>query len=168
MSAHPLLMDYLRIAYGCMTCDGEIAAEEVSCLRSIAVQMGQPVNEVDDELEAISEEFAGDFEDALDRAKARLCREALQHRDALMLIDMLVQLVEADGKILPSEVQYVRTLMGELPLDRLRLRKEHPEWRSYLVDSFRLPSDRRDSIADTDVVRERFQESYWAPKAPPE
>ena len=170
MSAHPLLTEYLRLAYGCMACDGEVATSEVSCLRSIAVQMGQPVEEVDGELQVIGGEYAEDFEGVVDRAKAKICEGALQHPDIVMLVDMLVQLVEADGTILPSEVEYVRDLIGDLPLDRSALREDHPEWRSYLVDSFQIPSDTKRSAADTGFggVRERPQHTYWVPKAPPE
>ena len=39
--------DILRISYGCMACDGDIDPDEVVCLRSIGVQMGIPVEEVD-------------------------------------------------------------------------------------------------------------------------
>ena len=137
MSAHPLLPYYLRVAYGCIACDGDIDASEVSCLRSIAVQMGQPVDEVDATLLAVREEFSKDARGMVNNARERLLSTGLRHRDALLLLDMLVQLVEADGAIRPNETQFVRDLVHSLAFDRARLREEHPEWRPYLAEVLR-------------------------------
>ena len=141
MSAHPLFAHYLRVAYGCMACDGDIDPSEISCLRSIAVQMGQPVAEVDATLAAIREEFANDARGMVDKARNRLRRTELRHDDALLLLDMLVQLVEADGTIRPNETTFVRELVHALALDRATLREEHPEWRPYLAEVLRPVAD---------------------------
>jgi len=141
MSAHPLLAHYLRVAYGCMACDGDIDPSEVSCLRSIAVQMGQPVDEVDETLAAIQEEFADDAGGMVNEARNQLQHRELQHEDVLLLLDMLVQLVEADGEIRPSETTFVRQLVHALSLDRTKLREEHPEWRPYLAEVLRPVAD---------------------------
>lgn len=141
MSAHPLLAHYLRVAYGCMACDGDIDPVEISCLRSIAVQMGQPVTEVDATLAVIGEEFANDARGMADNARNRLRRTELRHDDALLLLDMLVQLVEADGTIRPNETKFVRDLVHALALDRATLREEHPEWRPYLAEVLRPVAD---------------------------
>ncbi|MDE0073953.1 MAG: TerB family tellurite resistance protein [Gammaproteobacteria bacterium] len=141
MSAHPLLAYYLRVAYGCMACDGDIDPSEVSCLRSIAVQMGQPVAEVDATLASIREEFSKDPRGMVEQAWNRLQATGLQHGDALLLLDMLVQLVEADGEIRPNETQFVRDLVHALALDLAKLRQEHPEWRPYLAEVLRPGPD---------------------------
>lgn len=141
MSAHPLLPHYLRVAYGCIACDGEVDASEVSCLRSIAVQMGQPVDEVDATLLAVREEFSKDARGVVNNARDRLLSAGLRHSDALLLLEMLVQLVEADGTIRPNETQFVRDLAHSLALDRARLREEHPEWRPYLAEVLRPGAD---------------------------
>ena len=134
MRAHPLLHEYLRIAYGCMACDGEIAPSEVSCLRSITIQMGQPPRDVDSDLDAIRLEFVNDAAGMVNRAKDKLISEGLSHRDGTLLLDLLVQLVEADGTVRPSESRYIRELVRDVGLDREALREEHPEWRSYVAE----------------------------------
>ena len=141
MSAHPLLAHYLRVAYGCVASDGDIDPSEVSCLRSIAVQLGQPVAEVDATLEAVRDEFAEDAAGVLDQASNHLQVAGLGHEDALLLLDMLVQLVEADGIIRPNETTFVRELVHALALDRATLRQEHPEWRPYLAAALRPVAD---------------------------
>ena len=134
---HPHLQDFLRLAYGCMACDGEIAVSELSCLRSIAVQMGKPSAEVASSLSTIRNEFETDAADMVNAAKRRLAELELSIDESITLMDLLVQLVEADGKIHPSEHQYVRDVVATLNLDRKTLRKAHPEWREYLAEGFR-------------------------------
>ncbi len=148
MRAHRLLPEYLRVAYGCMACDGEIAASEVSCLRSIAIQMGQPAEDVEADLHTIQMEFVKDAEGMVCRAKDKLTSEGLNHRDGALLLDLLVQLVEADETVQPNESRYVRDLVRDIGLDRVALREEHPEWRSYLAEGIRAAEGEEWPFAD--------------------
>ena len=142
MTPHPLLPDFLRIAYECMECDGEIADSEVACLRSVAVQLGQPVRQVDGSLKTIRAEFSADAAGARTRARDQLYSEGLAMEDAVLLLDLLVQMVEADGKVRVAENRYIRDIVDGLGLDRAALRQERPEWGSYLVEDIRVPADR--------------------------
>jgi len=136
MIPHPLLPHFLRIAYECMGCDGEIADSEISCLRSVAVQLGQPVEQVDGSLETIRAEFSTDASSPGTRARNLLRDADMAIEDAMLLLDLLVQMVEADGKVHLAESRYIRDLIDGLGLDRAALRRERPEWRSYLVEGF--------------------------------
>ena len=147
MSAHPFLAQYLRIAYGCIACDADIDASEVSCLRSIAVQMGQPVEEVDSALRSVEAEFSEDPLTMVEEAKSHLLEGGLTYEDASLLLDMLVQLVEADGAIRANESHYVRDLVHGLALNRSRLREDHPEWREYLGSDLRPAAEARYSLS---------------------
>lgn len=147
MSAHPFLEQYLRIAYGCIACDGDIDGSEVSCLRSIAVQMGQPVEDVDSALRSVQSEFSDDPLIVVDEAKRQLRGQGLTHEDASVLLDMLVQLVEADGAIRANESHYVRDLVHELALNRSKLREDHPEWREYLGSDLRPATEAQYSLS---------------------
>ena len=112
---------------------GEVAAEELACLRSIAVQMGQPVDELDRELNRIRSEFALDPVRTISDAKNGLAESSLSEADAVLLMDMLVQLVEADGTIHYGETLYVQDMIDSLQLDTDALLREHPEWRDYFA-----------------------------------
>ena len=138
MNVHPLLPEFLQIAYGCMACDGEIAAAEVSCLRSIAIQMGQPVKQVDAGLQAVHERFVADAHGMVDRARNKLLSQGMSAQDSVLLLDLLIQLVEADGVIQPNEVRYIRDIVNGLDLDREALSAMHPEWQSYLAQGFHI------------------------------
>ena len=167
MSAHPLLPQYLRVAYGCMACDGDIAPTEVSCLRSIAVQMGQPGAEVEAALKRISNAFAADPAGTVGRAMEELRESRLSQEDAALLLDILVQLVEADGTIRHREAHFIRDLVRRLDLDRDALRRTNPEWRTYLVDGFGVVREAGASYVG------RFVDTIGdlpelAPKPPPE
>ena len=141
MTPHPLLSHFLQIAYECMGCDGEIVDSEVSCLRSVAVQLGQPVEQVDGSLKTIRAEFSADATGTGTRARNELHDAGLAIEDALVLLDLLVQMVEADGKVHVAENRYIRDIVDGLGLDRAALRQERPEWRSYLVENIRVPTE---------------------------
>ena len=147
MDTHPFFPQYLRLAWGCITCDGDVAEAEVSCLRSIAVQMGQPLEEVKGTIDNIRTEFATDPRGMIEDAKRRLMGEGLDFDESVLLMDMLVQLVEADSEIQASESEYVRQVVDDLGLDRGALSAEYPEWRTYLVEGYR--------------VRERVSADFW-------
>ena len=142
LTPHPLLPHFLRIAYECMGCDGEVVDSEVSCLRSVAVQLGQPVDQIDGSLTAIRAEFSADDTDTGTRTRNQLLDAGLTIEDAILLLDLLVQMVEADGKVHVAENRYIRDLVDALGLDRAALRQERPEWRPYLVENIRVPAAR--------------------------
>ncbi len=147
MDTHPFLAQFFRVAYGCMACDGDIGESEIACLRSIAVQMNQPVAKIDAELATIRGEFSRDPVAMVDESKRALCDGKMSYADGVILLDMLVQLVEADGDIRVSESQYVRNAVVDLALDRSRLAREHPEWREYLRRGFHDGTSGRASLA---------------------
>lgn len=142
MNPHPLLSHFLRIAYECMGCDGEIVDSEVACLRSVAVQLGQPVEQVDESLNTIRAEFSADATGTGARARDQVYNAGLTMEDATLLLNLLVQVVEADGKLHRAESRYIRDLVDGLELDRAALRQERPEWRSYLVENIRVPAEK--------------------------
>ncbi len=150
MNTHRFLDQYLSIAWGCMACDGDIADSEVSCLRSIAVQLGQPVEAVDPALSAARKAFSDSPTESVAGAVSELRRAGLSTDDTELLLDMLVQLAEADGVVRASERRFVREIVADLGLDRAALRRAHPEWSAYLAPTLVDRSGRRWL---TDVVR---------------
>ena len=138
MTAHRYLGDYLRIAFGCMACDGEIADAEVACLRSIAVQLGQTVDAVDPALAAVGAEFSKDAAGTVRSATTELNNAGLGAEDAALLLEMLVQMAEADGTVHANERKFIQETIGELGLDRTALRKDHPEWAIYLAPTLTI------------------------------
>jgi len=99
--------------------------------------MGQPADDVDADLHTIQMEFVEDAEGMVCRAKDKLMSAGLSHRDGALLLELLVQLVEADETVQANESRYIRNLVRDVGLDRVALRKEHPEWRSYLAEGIR-------------------------------
>ena len=125
--------DILRISYGCIACDGDIDPDEVVCLRSIGVQMGVPVAEVDAGIESVKSEFLEDPMGMMAQAKQAVRAAGLSSEEVEQLMDVLVQLVEADGEIHVNEMLFVQHLVDDLKLDRAALSESHPEWRDYLA-----------------------------------
>lgn len=125
--------DILRISYGCIACDGDIDPDEVICLRSIGVQMGVPVAEVDAGIASVRSEFGEDPMGMMAKAKQAIHAAGLSVEEVEQLMDVLVQLVEADGEIHVNEMLFVQHLVDDLKLDRVALSESHPEWRDYLA-----------------------------------
>ena len=152
MHTHPHLMEFLRLAYGCLACDGDIDPSEIACLRSVAVQMGQPFEEVDADLDAIRDAFASDAIQVIEETKQTLRQANLSHQDAVMLMDLLAQVIEADGKVHAHETLYVQDIVYDLGLDRKALQQEHPEWRVYLAPT----------LHNSERVRDLFRTAFEA------
>ena len=133
MTTHEFLDQYLRIAFGCMACDGEIADAEVDCLRSIAIQLGQSGEAVDPALSTVGAEFANDPSGTVQRATTELGNAGLGPEDTVLLMRMLVQMAEADGTVRASERRFIQETIGKLGLDRSSLEARHPEWALYLA-----------------------------------
>lgn len=131
-----------------MACDGEIAPAEVSCLRSIAIQMGQPAKQVDADLLSVREEFVADAHGMVRRARDKLLSTEFSEQDSALLLDLLIQLVEADEVIQPNEIRYIRDLVNDFDLDREALKALHPEWQSYLAEGIRAAGRHEWPFAD--------------------
>ena len=138
MSAHLFLDQYLRIAFGCMACDGEIADPEVDCLRSIAVQLGHSAAAVDPALTQVGAEFAADASGTVRNATAELASVGLRPDDATLLMRILVQIAEADGTVHANERRFIQETVDKLGLDRDSLEANHPEWALYLALTLRV------------------------------
>lgn len=137
MTRHGNLREYLHIAYGCIVCDRDVDDAELACLRSIAVQLGHPVAEIDAELEFLVGQAHSKIERLSGRAISRMLERGVDQDEGSHLLDILVQLVEADGQVRVDEIRYVRSLVGKLGVDRDALRSERPQWRDYLAPGLR-------------------------------
>jgi len=138
VSEHEFLDQYLRIAFGCMACDGEIADAEVDCLRSIAIQLGHSAEAVDRALSEVGAEFASDPSGTVGHATTELAGASLGSDDAALLMRILVQIAEADGTVHPNERRFIQETVGKLGLDRNSLEANHPEWALYLAPTLRV------------------------------
>ena len=156
MTPHPNLREYLHIAYACIACDRDIDDAELVCLRSIAVQLGHPVAEIDAALDSLVGQAHAAIERLAERATNRLLERGLDQDEGSHVLDILIQLVEADGEVRVDEIRYVRSLVERLGVDRDALRSEHPQWRDYLAPGLRdrgtTESDRAYSILSIPTI----------------
>ena len=95
--------------------------------------MGVPVAEVDAGIESVKSEFLEDPMGMMAQAKQAVRAAGLSSEEVEQLMDVLVQLVEADGEIHVNEMLFVQHLVDDLKLDRTALSESHPEWREYLA-----------------------------------
>ena len=108
---------YLKTAFCCMACDGDIAEEEVALLKSIAANEhvfdGLDIQEkINEYVSAINDQgilFLNQFIDEV--------REAdLEDDAALQLIKIAIETIEADKLIEYSEVSYFKRIRKQLKI----------------------------------------------------
>lgn len=70
----------------------------------------------------------------------------------MRLMDLLVQIVEADGKIHAHETLFVQHIASSLGLDGKALQQAHPEWRAYLAPTLYRSQQVRDLFRNAETA----------------
>ena len=105
----------LRTAFACMSCDGDIASEEVELIRQMSKekQMFGDVD-IDKELGALVKEINLKGKGFLKQYLIRLAEESLTEEQELKVADVAVQTIRADNKIEYSEIKFFKVLRSNL------------------------------------------------------
>ncbi len=105
----------LRTAFACMSCDGDIASEEVELIRQMSKekQMFGDVD-IDKELDALVKEINLKGKGFLKQYLIRLAEESLTEEQELKVADVAVQTIRADNKIEYSEIKFFKVLRSNL------------------------------------------------------
>ena len=88
----------------------------------------------------------------VNRARDKLLLREVSVQDSVLLLDLLIQLVEADGVIRPNEIRYIRDLVNDLDMNREALGALHPEWQSYLAEGVYVMERRAWPFADASAL----------------
>ena len=139
---------YLKTAFCCMACDGDIAEEEVALLKSIAANEhvfdGLDIQDkINEYVSAINEQgnlFLNQFIDEV--------REAdLEDDAALQLIKIAIETIEADKLIEYSEVSFFKRIRKQLKISDDVVLAAMPD-----KEDFFLPDIDDDSAVDWDSL----------------
>lgn len=107
----------LRTAFACMSCDGDIANEEVELIRRMSKekQMFGSVD-IDKELDALVKEINLKGKGFLKQYLISLAEEPLTKEQELKVADVAVQTIRADNKIEYSEIKFFKVLRSNLKI----------------------------------------------------
>lgn len=130
----------LRTAFACMSCDGEIATEEVSLIKQMAKEkhlFGDV--DIDKELEALVEEINSKGKGFLKQYLVSLAEQNLSEEQELNVADVAVQTIRSDNKIEYSEIKFFKVLRSNLKIvsDETLLEKIEGIDENYLAQDIR-------------------------------
>ena len=130
----------LRTAFACMSCDGDIATEEVELIKQMAQEKHLFGDiDIDNELERFVEEINQKGKGFLKQYLISLAEQSLSEEDELDIANVAVQTIRADNKIEYSEIKFFKVLRSNLKLvsDETLLEKIEGIDENYLAQDIR-------------------------------
>ncbi len=135
---------YLKTAFCCMACDGDIADEEIALLKSKVanenVFEGLDVQGKINEYVAAINSQGGQF---LNSYVGEVKEAQLDDESSLQLIKIAIETIESDNEIKYSEVSFFKRIRKNLSITDETILKVMPDKEDYL-----LPDVEDDSIFD--------------------
>lgn len=107
----------LRTAFACMSCDGDIATEEVEKIKQISKEkhlFGEV--DIDKELDELVKEINLKGKGFLKQYLISLAEESLTEEQELKVADVAVQTIRADNRIEYSEIKFFKVLRSNLKI----------------------------------------------------
>lgn len=107
----------LRTAFACMSCDGDIATEEVEKIKQISKEkhlFGEI--DIDKELNELVKEINLKGKGFLKQYLVCLAEESLTEEQELKVADVAVQTIRADNRIEYSEIKFFKVLRSNLKI----------------------------------------------------
>lgn len=130
----------LRTAFACMSCDGDIAKEEVDMIK----QMSKEKNlfgdiDIEKELDRLVNEINHNGKDFLKQYLKSLAELTLTEDEELSVADVAVQTIRADNVIQYSEIKFFKVLRSNLKVvsDETLLEKIDGIDENYLAQDIR-------------------------------
>ena len=125
---------YLKTAFCCMACDGEIAAEEVELIKTriapspllagldVEKRLNLYIDEINRQGGFFLQEYLGDL------SKAQLSPE-----EQLELVDVAIMTIEADNRIEYAEVKFFKKIRSRLSISDEQILRKHPDKEDFLL-----------------------------------
>lgn len=107
----------LRTAFACMSCDGDIATEEVDMIKQMSKEKHLFGDiDIDVKLDELVEEINKKGKGFLKEFLVNLADQALSDEQELKVADVAVQTIRSDNKIEYSEIKFFKVLRSNLKL----------------------------------------------------
>lgn len=105
----------LKTAFACMSCDGEIAAEEVDVLKQMALNKHLFGDiDINKELDRLVQEININGKAFLKQYLLSLSELTLTEDEELKIADVAVQTIRSDNKIEYSEIKFFKVIRSNL------------------------------------------------------
>jgi len=125
---------YLKTMFCCMACDGNIAVEEVGLLKKTAIQTplfeGMQV-----------ESILNGYVSAINRNGSLFLRKYLRElaeanlteEEELQIVELSINMIEADNRIEYSEVKFFKKIRSRLSVSDEQILSQHPGKEDFLL-----------------------------------
>lgn len=130
----------LRTAFACMSCDGDIATEEVELIKQMAREKHLFGDiDIDNELDRFVEEINQKGKGFLKEYLFALAEQVLTEEEELQVADVAVQTIRIDNRIEYSEIKFFKVLRSNLKVvsDETLLEKIEGIDENYLAQDIR-------------------------------
>jgi len=132
---------FLKTAFSCLACDGEIDKREVNLISKIhrekkifgEIDLKERLNDFVKEINNEGFNFLKKYLKELNEAK-------LNENDELILIEIAIQTIKADDEIKYSEVKFFKLIRSKLNIKDEDILKKHPDLEEYLEQDVFSPS----------------------------
>ena len=133
---------YLKTLLCCSACDGEIAPEEVDLIRSLiakneifdGIEAESAINDLISELNDDGLKFIKEYLDAIRKSE-------LDKKEQLLIIRLAIDMIEADNKIVYSEVKFFKRIRNNLTISDEDILEAYPINDDYLLPDNMEPID---------------------------
>ena len=107
----------LKTAFACMSCDGDIATEEVELIKQMANEKHLFGDiDIDKELNKLVEEINQKGKGFLKQYLVSMAEESLTEEQELKVADVAVQTIRADNRIEYSEIKFFKVVRSNLKI----------------------------------------------------
>ena len=130
----------LRTAFACMSCDGDIANEEIDLIKQMATEKHLFGDiDIDKVLDELVKEINDKGKKFLKEYLVNLVEQTLTEAEELKIADVAVQTIRADNVVQYSEIRFFKVLRSNLKVvsDETLLEKIEGIDESYLAQDIR-------------------------------
>ena len=131
---------FLRTAFACMACDGDIATEEIALVKEMTEQSDlfsniDVENKLNDYVAQINKQGRGFLSGYL----SDVSNSELSEKEEMEIIKIAIQTIEADNKIEYSEVSFFKKLRQRLSVSDETILSAFPDKEDFLLPDIRIP-----------------------------
>ena len=133
---------YLRTAFACMACDGDIAMEEIALVKQIAEQSDLFSSiDVENKLNEYVKQINKEGRNFLSTYLSDLVNISFTEKEEMEIVRIAIQTVEADNKIEYSEISFFKKIRQRLNVSDATILAEYPDKEDYLLPDIKIPED---------------------------
>lgn len=133
---------YLRTAFACMACDGDIAVEEIALVKKMAEQSNLFSSiDVENKLNEYVNQINKQGRSFLSTYLSDLANAGLTEKEEFEIVRIAIKTIEADNRIEYSEISFFKKIRQRLNLSDETILSEFPDKEDYLLPDIKMPDE---------------------------